>query len=304
MRDIVQDGFDQAPSAMLITDDQARIVAVNQAFTRLSGYAASQLLGKTPFLMKSRRHDEEFYDTLWAELILTSKWSGEIWCRHSTGRIYAAQLTIAGMVGEHDKVSHYIAVASDITANKRDEERARQTLFTDPLTGLPDRTLFIDRLGRICSRYRRDKRPAAVMFLNVDHFSAINDNFGFDAGDELLREMALRLKNSTRESDTITRFDGDQFGLILPDLMDPGAGDVVAKKLTDRLSEIYQLGYHHRAYITVRSGLAVLPVDGFNGEDLVKSAQLALSRAKHTSGAADPFRLPIPASGTTGRSWR
>ncbi len=279
---------------MLTIDNRARIVAVNRAFTRLSGYSAGQLIGKTPFLMKSRRHDKEFYETLWAELTSTNRWSGEIWARHGNGRICATEVQIAGIVDWENKATFYTGVVNDITARKRTEDRTRQTAHTDPLTGLPDSTLFHDRLGRLCSYFRRDKRPAAVILINIDDFRAINDNFGFDAGDELLREMGLRIKRSIRDSDTVTRLEGDEFAVILSDINDPRAGELVAGKLRTRLSDTYELGYHHRAFISIRLGLATLPADGSESDVLVKRAGMALHQAKTARGNTSPSTITAP----------
>jgi len=265
---------------MLITDERNRIVACNRAYSKLCGYAAEQLVEETPSLLKSGRHGRDFYEGLWAQLNAAGSWSGEIWNRHRNGRVFAAQVSISAVEVGGDKATHYLAVMEDITARKRQEERARRAQFADPLTGLPNQTLFLDRLNRGCARHRRDKRPAAVGLVNIDGFKTINDSFGFDAGDELLREMTLRLKDCLRDSDTVARLDGDQFGVLLPDLAQQQDVALIAKKMLSRLSDTYTLGYHQRAFVTVGIGLAILPGDGAEATDLMRAAETALRHAK------------------------
>jgi len=280
VNDFLLESFNQAPVAMLITDHAANIQAVNQAYCKLTGYTPTQIVGATPRLMKSGRHNKDFYDTLWTELTATNKWSGEIWDRHKSGRVYAAQVTINAVLNEENAITNYVAVLTDITARKRDQERASRIAHADTLTGLPDQTLFLDRLDQITSRFHRDKKPAAIGIIDIDGFKTINGSFGFDAGDELLREIALRIKTTVRDSDTVARFEGDQFAVILPDLAHQRDAALIAKKLLARLSDTYDLGRHRSAFVTVSVGLALLPTDSTDVGGLIRCADMARSQAK------------------------
>jgi len=278
--DALTASFDQSPVAMFVTDGQARIVAANQAFLRLSGYTADQLVGAEAGILKSGRHSRDFFTSLWADLHATGSWSGEIWNRHRSGRVFASQMQINGLLDGDGRVSHYLATVSDVTARKRDEDRGRHARHVDLLTGLPNELLFLDRLGRAFARHRRDRRPMALALINVDGFQIINDNYGFEAGDELLRAMTARLKTCVRDSDTIARLDGDQFGVMLPDLAKRQDVALIARKLLAQISDTYELGYHQRAFVSIRVGLAILPGDGTDAVGLMRAGSIALSHAK------------------------
>lgn len=203
---------------ILITDSKGTILRANHAFTRITGYSAEEAIGKTPAMLQSGRQDAEFYRKLWATMLQDRFWEGEVWNRRKNGEIYPEWLTITAVCRPDGKVTHYIAVFSDITERKAAEDQIHSLAFYDPLTQLPNRRLLQDRCEQALRTSARHKNHGAVLFLDLDRFKLINDTMGHDVGDLLLIEVAHRLLSSVRAEDTVARMGGDEFVVVLEDL--------------------------------------------------------------------------------------
>ncbi|MBA3031943.1 MAG: diguanylate cyclase [Gammaproteobacteria bacterium] len=208
----------ETQEGILVTDSAGRILRVNHAFTKLTGYSAKEAIGNSPAMLRSGRQDEEFYRKLWATLLADKYWEGEVWNRRKTGEIYPQWLTITAVSRPDGKVTHYVAVFSDITERKATEEQIHRLAFCDPLTNLPNRRLLYDRCEqalRVCARHMNH---GALLFLDLDRFKTLNDTWGHDVGDLLLIEVARRLLASVRAEDTVARMGGDEFVVLLAEL--------------------------------------------------------------------------------------
>ncbi len=208
----------ETQEGIFITDAAGTIIRVNRAFGELTGYGADEAVGKTPALLKSGRHDAAFYRGMRAELVRNRFWQGEIWNRRKSGEVFPEWQTITAVPDAEGTVTHYVAAFSDITLRKAAEERIHKLAFFDPLTKLPNRRLLMDRLGQALAASRRSARHGALMFLDLDHFKALNDSRGHDAGDRLLVEVARRLRACLRHGDTVARQGGDEFVILLENL--------------------------------------------------------------------------------------
>ena len=208
----------EAQEGMLVTDASTTILRVNAAFTRVTGYRAEEIVGQTPHRLSSGRHTPEFYAAMWERIRTTGSWQGEIWNRRKSGEIYPEWLTITAVKDSHGKVTHYVGTLTDITQRKTAEDEIKHLAFYDPLTRLPNRRLLLDRLQLAMASSARSGRQGAILFLDLDHFKALNDSLGHDQGDLLLQLVAQRLSFCIREGDTAARFGGDEFVIMLTDL--------------------------------------------------------------------------------------
>lgn len=195
----------------MITDLEPRIVAVNRAYMEITGYRKSEVIGKNPKLIKSGRHDQAFYQSMWNNLIQAGYWRGEIWNRRKNGEIYPQWLTISTVHDESGKPRNYVGVFTDISQIKQSEARLEHLAHYDPLTGLPNRLLAQSRLQHAIERADRNHYRVATLYLDLDRFKNVNDSLGHPAGDELLSLLANRLKSRLREEDTLARLGGDEF---------------------------------------------------------------------------------------------
>ncbi|HIJ63740.1 MAG TPA: diguanylate cyclase, partial [Rhodospirillaceae bacterium] len=196
---------------VMITDAAGMILSVNPAFSDITGYGPEEVVGRNASLLKSDHHDAAFYDALWSVLLRDGRWQGEIWNRRRNGEAFVERLSINRVPGEDGTAATFVGVFSDVTEQRRKDERIRHLAFHDALTDLPNRYLLQDRLDHAISRARREERSLAVMFIDLDHFKTINDTLGHDVGDLLLRQEALRLRAALREVDTVARMGGDEF---------------------------------------------------------------------------------------------
>jgi diguanylate cyclase (GGDEF)-like protein/PAS domain S-box-containing protein len=277
--------FDNALEGITVTDAGNRIQMVNRAFTETTGYEAAEVIGQTPALLKSGRQGPDFYAAFWQSLEATGQWRGEIWNRHKDGSIYAEWLNVNVVRNPRGEVEHYVAMFSDITERKQHEERIVHQAFHDALTGLPNRLLFRDRLDQaIALASRHPQRTPAVMFLDLDRFKQINDRYGHDAGDLLLKEVAMRLRHCVRGSDTVARLAGDEFVVLLPEAETESSAREVGEKILAAMTQPVHLG-PASPVVTTSIGIARFPRDGGDGETLLKRADQALYRVK-TMGRA------------------
>jgi diguanylate cyclase (GGDEF)-like protein/PAS domain S-box-containing protein len=271
--------FENTSEAAMVMDTKNRIVAVNKAFTEITGYAQDDVVNKTPQMLRSDKHDEPFYAAISASIIKTGRWSGEVWNRRKNGEIFPVWLNISTVVDDLGQVTHYVSVFSDITPIKESQEQLERLAHHDALTGLPNRLLFHARLEHALERARREGRLVAILCFDLDHFKNINDSLGHPAGDRLLQVVTKRLLDSVRREDTVARLGGDEFTILLEELQEPKDAGIVAEKALNVLAEPFELD-GHEAYVSGSVGISLFPADGHDVTTLLKNADSALYRAK------------------------
>ncbi|MGE5547823.1 MAG: EAL domain-containing protein [Solirubrobacterales bacterium] len=272
--------FENTGEGLFVTDASSTIILVNPAFTEITGYQPEDVLGQTPRVLSSGRHGAEFYQRLWQSVNDLGKWQGEIWDRRKSGEMFAGWLNISAVKNGSGQITNYVAVFSDITSRKQIEERLSYQANHDPLTRLPNRTLFQERLSRALARAHRNQALVALLFVDLDHFKQVNDTLGHLAGDQLLQTVAERLTGCTRQGDTVARLAGDEFTVILEDIQDARDAAVVAHKILHLLSEPFELN-GTVANISSSIGVALYPADAGDPQGLVKLADAAMYRAKN-----------------------
>lgn len=272
--------FESAREGVMITDAQSRIQIINGAFSELTGYSKAEILGQTPQMLKSGRQDAAFYQAMWADIENTDHWQGEIWNRRKNGEVYPQMLSITAVRNEHQKLTHYVGVFSDISQLKDAVDRLDYLAHHDPLTNLPNRLLLLARLAHCIELSSREHKSAAVLMLDLDRFKDVNDSFGHLAGDELLQQVATCLTSRLRGVDTITRIGGDEFVVLLEDLSHPQDAAHIATNIITALSEPWQLSNGVEVRIGVSIGISLFPEHGGTPEELLQHADAGLYRAK------------------------
>lgn len=271
--------IDQMRQGVLATDARGAIVAVNRAFTRLTGYAFPEVVGKNPRVLKSGQHGEEFYRDLWRSIQERGHWEGEIWNRRKNGEVYPEFLSITEVKQVAGRVARYVGLFSDITGAKATQTRLQHLAQYDALTDLPNRALLLDRLGRALAYSPRFDQPAAVLLLDLDRFKDINDSLGHRVGDVLLQAVAGRLRRSLRDSDTVGRIGGDEFVVLLPGIARAEGAVRVAEKLVHELSQPFDLG-GRSVRISASIGVVVFPDGGRDADALLANADREMYLAK------------------------
>jgi len=267
-----------AANAILITDQQGRIEWVNDAFTRLSGYGLGEAVGHTPRLLRSGSQTEAFYHDLWSTIATGRVWRGELIERRKDGSLYTVEQTVTPMRDRNGHISHYVVVHEDVTDRKRAEERIRYLSSYDALTGLPNRILFRERLRQAVARAEVLGQPLGVLFLDLDHFSSVNDTMGHDLGDRLLTEIVERLQVATRPSDSLARVGGDEFAVILTERAGSDSAAILARRLLDAVARPYSID-GHEVHLGSSVGISIYPDDGGDADQLIKNADMAMYRA-------------------------
>ena len=281
---------EQSPSAVMVTDLDGRIEYVNRRFSETSLYAIDETLGRKANIINSGLNSPELYVDLWSTLKRGEVWRGEILNRRKDGSLFWEYEIISPIRNETGLVTHYAAMKEDVTLRKEYEERLLHQAHFDELTGLPNRLLARDRLNVALARAERNGEKVAVMMLDLDGFKKINDTLGHAVGDALLGEISTRLKGVLRETDTVARFGGDEFLVILPDLKQEMAADVTGRKILHACSQPAMVG-QHELFVTASLGITLFPDDGDNPEALLKNADTAMYEAKRTGkNRAAPFR--------------
>ena len=270
--------FESASEGVVITDPDGRILDVNRAFSSITGYTREEILGENIRVLQSGRHDEHFYSDFWQTIRDKGTWQGEIWDRSKNGDVSPRWLSVSS-VRENGRVSRYIGLFSDISVMKQTQEQLYEMAHYDSLTGLPNRRYFLDRLRESLERARRTRESVALMFVDLDGFKLVNDNLGHRAGDQLLVEMASRLRQRTRESDTVARMGGDEFTVILSNVISSHALVRVARKILSRVAEPVTLD-GTEVFVSSSIGIAVFPDDAPDVEGLLQAADTALYKAK------------------------
>jgi len=274
----------ESHDGMLITDEHMTILRVNRAFTAITGYSSAEAVGQTPRLLKSGHHAPEFYADMFAHIEKNGSWSGEIWNRRKNGDVYPEWLTITAVKDAQDKTTHYVASLSDITYRKEAEERIQNLAYYDSLTRLPNRLMLLDRLKQAQGATQRSHHHGALLFIDLDNFKVINDTLGHDQGDLLLQEIAQRLVQTVRETDTVARLGGDEFVVMLTDLAQDAAeaaneAQLVAEKIRVTVSAPYQLR-GTESHSTPSVGVTLFTGHTPSMEELLRQADLAMYQAK------------------------
>ncbi|WP_374654866.1 EAL domain-containing protein [Dongia sp.] len=272
--------FRNTQEGIVVTDTGADIVAVNPAFTKITGYDESELIGRNIRILQSGQHDREFYRDMWLHIAREGSWQGEIWNRRKNGEPYPEFLTISAVRNEAGQAVSYVGAFVDITGIKETESRLVHLAHHDALTGLPNRLLVMSRLGFAMQVARRKHATGAVLFLDLDRFKNVNDSLGHPAGDELLLAVTKRLGSRLRESDTLARLGGDEFLVLVEDVKDSNAVANLAQALLDQFDEPFVLTGGHEVYIGTSIGISLFPDDGGQADEIVKNADAALYRAK------------------------
>ncbi len=271
--------FEHALEGVMVTDARARILAINKAFTRITGFSEADALGNNPRLLKSGQHDKDFYRDLWATLEESGQWQGEILNRRKNGEVFPAGQTIKGVHNERGELTHYVAILSDITGIKQSQQKLDFLAHHDALTGLPNRLLFNARLSHALAHARRVGGQAAVLFLDLDGFKNVNDSLGHGVGDQLLCRVAERLKRELRDEDTIARLGGDEFAVLVDDVRHTEDAGRVAEKLRSAFEQNFHVD-GHELFLSASIGISLYPEDGRDVVALVSNADAAMYRAK------------------------
>ena len=273
--------FESTIEAVVITDTEQNIVDVNRAFTEITGYSKREVLGKRPNIRRSERHDSAFYKAMWESINNNGSWTGEIWNRNKQGELSPEWHSISTIYDENGHIINYVGVFTDISVLKRSEEKLEHLANHDPLTGLANRSLLMDRLDRTLRRLQREPCKLAVLFLDLDRFKKVNDTQGHPVGDLLLQQAATRLRAAIRQSDTIGRLGGDEFLVLVECYNNIGDIKCVVEKLRNTIEQPFIIN-GNRLYISVSIGISIYPEDGQDGATLIRNADSALYRAKET----------------------
>jgi len=271
--------IEQTADAIMITDTNGIIEYANQGFENITGYQVKKVVGKSANILKSERHDEKFYTNIWQTIKNGNVYQGVVINRRSDGRLYYEEKTITPFKNDEGKVTNYISTGKDITARMESEERMHFLAYHDLITELPNRVLFIERLTHALTRRDKSKDSLAVLFLDMDRFKNINDSLGHDTGDKLLREFATRLVNFVRKGDTVARFGGDEFAILVEDSSSPHDIAVLANNIMQELSQAFEID-EHELFVTSSIGASIYPQNGRDAATLIKHADIAMYRAK------------------------
>lgn len=278
--------------SIVVTDPDKVILRVNRAFAGLFGYTAEEALGQTPRLFKSGRHEQPFYAAMWERIKRDGAWQGEVWNRKKNGEFFADWLSITAVHNEQHEVTHYVGTHVDLTDRKAAQAAIEKLAFYDALTGLPNRRLLGDRLHQALSNARRNKTLLALLFIDLDKFKPVNDDFGHAVGDELLQAVAQRLQTCVRESDTVARVGGDEFVVLLSVIEAAPDASAVARKIHDALIAPFVLSQGQSVTISSSTGIALYPEHGSDETELTQHADAAMYQAK--AAGRDRFSVYAP----------
>ncbi|MBL6986331.1 MAG: EAL domain-containing protein [Methylobacter sp.] len=272
----------ESQEGMVITDMNNVIVKVNQAFIRLTGYSSEELINRKMKLLKSGRHDAEFYSTMWQSLVHTGTWQGEIWNRLKNGEIHPQFVTITAVKNNDGEIFNYVANYTDITERKAIEERVNQLAFYDSLTQLPNRVLLADRMQQTLAHCCRNQEIAAICMLDLDGFKHVNDTLGHAAGDQLLCDVAQRLQECIRREDTAARFGGDEFALLLGGFSKISECEQTLERIVTSIAAPYRI-FGQTAHISASIGVTLFPEDSSDPDLLLRHADQVMYEVKQSN---------------------
>ncbi len=271
--------FEVSSEGIVLTSPAAIIQRVNPAFSKITGYDATEVVGQNPRILKSGHHPPEFYQTLWQQLHAEGYWEGEIWNRRKDGSVYPEWEMITAIRDHHGNVTGYVSQFSEITRRKLTEEEIRYRGNYDALTGLPNRTLLLERLEYALTRHRKEQHELALLFIDLDGFKQVNDTFGHAFGDQVLQQAAARIRAEIRDTDTAARLGGDEFVVMLAHLRSQAPIRRTAARVLETLAEPFVLN-EREIQMSASIGIALFPGDGNDIETLFRNADLAMYRAK------------------------
>jgi len=277
--------------AVTVLDVNGRIVAINPAFTQITGYTEAEALGQESSLKRAARLDDPLYGEMWRDLMETGFWRGERWESRKNGEGYLEWLTVSAVRDDDDRITHYVCVFSDITKVKESQDKLDHLAHHDPLTALPNRLLFHDRLQHAMVRAARQHEELAVLFIDLDRFKNVNDTLGHHVGDELLKQVALALNRCLREGDTLARLGGDEFIVLLEDVQGAAGAGAVAEKLMTLFEQPFTVsGYE--LFVTGSVGISLFPGDAADLNMLIRNADVAMYQAKARGRNGYQFYAP------------
>ncbi|WP_137171941.1 EAL domain-containing protein [Massilia sp. HP4] len=276
---------------VMVLDVHGRIVATNPAFSRITGYAGQEALGRESSLTRGTRNDQAFYDELWRQLDASGFWRGEIWDTRKDGEAYLEALTVSAVRDDDGATTHYVCVFSDITRERESQDQLDHLAHHDALTALPNRLLYHDRLRHAMARAERDGEQLAVLFIDLDRFKNVNDTLGHHVGDELLKQAAQALSRCLREGDTLARLGGDEFIVLLEDVDGLPGATRVAEKLMAMFEQPFEVS-GHELFVTGSVGISLYPQDGRDMHMLIRNADVAMYQAK--ARGRNGFRFYAP----------
>lgn len=275
--------FDYVNNGVAITDKKSTILYTNPAFTKITGYTSSEAIGGNPGMLHSGKHNKKFYQNMWQSILTHGFWEGEIWNRRKSGEIYPEFLTISTLPHENKDDLLYIAIFSDISFLKEDAVHKYDLAFYDPLTKLPNRRLYMERLHRQIEASKKNKpTEIAVFYMDLDKFKEANDTYGHYAGDQLLKQVGKRLSSIVRKEDTIARLGGDEFTALLKIEGDRGFAEKFAKRILKEVEKPFRVG-KHKIEVSISIGISFYPQDSEHADDLLIQADEAMYVAKRTN---------------------
>lgn len=271
--------FEDSDQGILITDAQERIVSVNTAFTRITGFTAEEALGNTPDLLRSGQHDADFRAQVRAAMLGAGPWQGEIIGRRKNGELFPQSVSISVVRNDAGRITHAFSIFSDVSVLRAAEDRLQRAVNYDTLTGLPNRTLFNQLTDQALATAKRNSDHVALLVVNLNRFTAVNDTLGFEAGDELLRQVGARFRETLRTEDILARVGGDEFVASLVSIQKREHGGIVAQKLLAALAPPFDIG-GHQLHVGAAIGVSVFPEDGTDTGGLVRFADVAMKKIK------------------------
>ncbi|MBT0961463.1 two-component system response regulator [Denitromonas iodatirespirans] len=283
--------FDSSTEGMMITDLSARLIEVNRAFTEITGYRRDEAIGQPTSLLRSGKHPPQFYQAMWHSLHESGQWRGEVWNRRKNGEIYPEWLTLSTVRASDGTPVFYAGVFSDITSVKQSAQQLEHLAHHDPLTDLPNRMLLNARLNHAIEHATRSGTALAVLFVDLDRFKNINDVYGHPFGDQLLRQVAERLRACVRLDDTVARLGGDEFVVLLEDVKEPYGAVLVAEKIQLSLNQPFAIEMREQ-FVTASIGISLFPRDGQEAADLIRNADAAMYQVKEAGRFGFAFYTP------------
>ncbi len=281
--------LEQSTDGIIITEADNRIIMVNAAFTEITGYQVDEVLGRDPKLLASGQHDEAFFRNMWQVLADQGRWSGEIWNRRKNGEVYPQWLSLSALRQRaNDEVTHYVAAFSDLSSRKAAEEKIAYLASKDAITGLPNRTQASLQAGLALQHAKLTQGHVALVVVDVDNFKTLNDSLGHSAGDQLLREVATRLRQAAGENTIVGRLSGDEFMVLLPGMHTTTDAAHATRALMDAIGQPVMLG-DLPFNVSVSAGIAMFPADGEDFDSLFGRADAAMFAAKRSGRAAYQF---------------
>ncbi|XQW85300.1 EAL domain-containing protein [Thalassotalea piscium] len=271
--------FNTTQESIAVTDKETRIINVNPAFESITGYSLAEIKGKKISLLKSDQHGSEFYSEMERSYKQSGFWSGEVINKAKNGDLFPVFLNISAVKDANGYIIQYIAVITDISVIKQSQDRIQYLANHDSLTGLPNRTLFADRLEHALQESRRSKKQLAILFVDLDRFKIVNDGLGHSVGDAVLIEVSKRFSKVLRSGDTIARVGGDEFVIIIQDLDSALNASKIALNLIQSVKEEIEVE-DHKITVGASIGISIYPNDGHSAEELIRQADIAMYDAK------------------------